>query len=161
MTVPDQKVIDNLQKTAAGLASLSCQFRVDIRLIHAMGLKWLQHRIEKWYHCAESQLDVVVDRLLAFDTDPSYECGTVAGASSVLDVLTREQVSITGLHTSVCNYRKEAWDTKADYTPDIFEHVIESLEKILIKVEQQIALIKKLSKGGEANYIASRLEDGD
>ena len=31
-------------------------------------------------------------------------------------------------------FRKAAWDTKADYTPDIYEHAIEALEKQAFKI---------------------------
>jgi bacterioferritin (cytochrome b1) len=52
--------------------------------------------------------------------------------------------------------RKRAWDTVADYTPDIYEHAIGAVEKIAYETEQQLNLIKEI---GLPAYIAARLDD--
>lgn len=57
-----------------------------------------------------------------------------------------------------CSARKQAWEIRADYVPDIYEHLVGCLEKQIFKIERELRLIKAL--GGESQYIAARLDDG-
>ncbi len=156
MKAPSQEIIDNLQSAAEMLAHLAMQYRVDKKNLKALGLDWLAGKVAGWYHETEEQLDKVNCRLLYFDTDPSYDVGEVAGADDVVQILERDYKLTYDAHEAFCGFRKTAWDTKADYTPDIYEHALKEMGHQARKIEMELALLKKL---GEQGYISGRLED--
>lgn len=149
-------VIANLQTACQLEAHLAAQYQVDVQQLKAMGLNWLAHRVKKWYSGSEAQLRTFIDRLLYFGTDPTYEAGTVTGADSVDGLLERAQGLVYAALDQLDDFRKAAWDAKADYTADIYEHAIRDLEKQAIKIDRERNLIQKL---GEPGYIGARLED--
>jgi len=156
MQSPDKATVANLNTTAQALAHLAMQFRADVRQLNAMGLGWLQCRVKKWYSTSESHLDIFLDRILYFDTDPTFDVGSVVGMSSVPDLLTRIQQWITDVLQQAKKFRRAAYDADPDYTSDLYEHLIRDFEKIAYKIERELRLIKQL---GEAGYIGARLED--
>lgn len=157
MDAPNKQIIEDLQSAAQMLAHLSAQYRVDVKNIKSMGLKWLAKLVKGWYHDTECYLDKINGRLLYFGVDPDYEIGEVAGADDIEEILKRAEALVYAAHDAFCDFRKSAWDAKADYTPDIYEHSIHSLEEQAFQIERELNLLKKLTEPG---YIGARLEDG-
>jgi bacterioferritin (cytochrome b1) len=122
-----------------------------------MGLNWLAKCVKKWYASSEEHLREFLDRLLYFDQDPEYDAGQVSGATSIDGLLERAETSVYAAFEQLCEFRKKAFEARADYTADIYEHSIRCLEKQAVKIERERALIAKL---GEPGYIGARLEDG-
>jgi bacterioferritin (cytochrome b1) len=158
MEAPNQTVVDNLQTSCQVMAHLAGQYQVDVQQLKAMGLKWLAKCVKKWYQGSEKYLRQFVDRLLYFSVDPEYDAGETAGADNVDALLERAETLVYAALDSLTGFRKAAWDARADYTPDVYEHAIKALEYQAVTIERERALIKKLT---EAGYIGSRLEDGD
>jgi hypothetical protein len=121
MEAPNQQIIDDLQAACETLAHLAAQYQVDARVLHAMGLGWLQCRVKKWYGGAEDYLRRFMDRLLYFDTDPSYDAGPVTGADSVTDTLKRVQGLVYAALDQFRGFRLTAMNMAGgpDYTCDI------------------------------------------
>ncbi len=156
MEAPSQAVLDDLQTSCQLFAHLAGQYQVDRRQLKAMGLKWLACRVKDWYEGSEKYLRQFIDRLLYFDEDPEYDAGKTGGADSIDALLQRAQQLTYDAFEQLTVFRKRAWDARADYTADIYEHAICELEEQAVKIERERALIKKL---GEPGYIGARLED--
>lgn len=156
MKAPSDQIIEDLQTTCQLLAHLAGQYQVDARQLKAMDLKWLAKCVKTFYQGSECFLRKFIDRILYFGKDPEYDAGTTAGSDSVEEILTRAGGLVYAAHDQLCEFRKRAWETKADYTPDIYEHAIHELEHQAIEIEKQLELLKTL---GDAGYIGSRLED--
>lgn len=156
MEAPSKQIVDDLNSAAQMLAHLSAQYRVDIKNIKSLGPKWLAKRVKCWYHETEEHLDKIVCRLFYFGEDPDYEVGQVVGADDVVEILKRAEALVYAAHDAFCDFRKSAWEAKADYTPDIYEHAIHALERQAYQIERELELIKKLTEPG---YIGARLED--
>ena len=154
----DLTIIANLQATCQMLASQSGQYAVDVCQLKAMDLDWLACRVKKWRACCDEQLDIFVKRLLYFGQDPIYQPAPISGFTDVTTFLDRTLVAVSAAFDQSCAFRKQAWETRADYVPDIYEHLVGCLEKQIFKIERELRLIKAL--GGESQYIAARLEDG-
>lgn len=60
----------------------------------------------------------------------------------------RAEVLVYAAFEQLCQFRKNAWDARADSTADLYEHAIQELEKQAIKIERELALIKKLDQEG-------------
>lgn len=149
-------IIKDLQTSAQLLAHLAGQYQVDVQNLKVMGPKWLAKRVKCFYQGTEKQLRIVIDRLLYFGTDAVYDAGETAGADDIPTILNRAQGLVYALLDHLCTARKAAWDYKADYTPDIYEHAIKEMEGQAYRIERELALIKQLSISG---YIGARLED--
>jgi len=151
-------VIANLQEACQLLARLAGQHQIDVRTLKAMDLDWLKCRFKGFYGKAECHLRILLDQLLYFGTDPKYNVGEVTAYSSLEALLTGSQAASFAIFEKLCEFRKTAWDFRADYVPDLYEHAIRDIYKEYVKLTREIALFKKL---GEPNYIGSRLEDGE
>ena len=156
MKAPNDQVIQDLQTSAQLMAHLAGQFQVDVRLLHAMGLGWLQKRFKKFYKLSEDQLREFIDRILYYGEDPEYDAGKSSGAASVSEILQRARDLVYAAHEEFSGFRKAALEASGDYTTDVFEHAIGDLECMAYKLERELALIKTL---GEPGYIGARLED--
>ena len=108
---------------------------------------------------AGCQLGQMIKRLFQFGVDPEYDAGSVAGGSTVEDILSRAEELVTAAHDQFCVFRKNAYEAVADYTSDIHEHAIQDLEHILTHVERELELIKKTRDPMEGAYVGARLED--
>jgi bacterioferritin (cytochrome b1) len=152
--------ITNLQSSAQRLASLADQFQLDARWVKAMGVKWLAHHIDKWHEQAERHSQIFIDRLFYIELAVSYQPDEVSAPSlnngTVEAVLLSEQKLVASALDAFMGYRKAAWDEQADYTPDLYEHAIECLEKQSVKLARDLRLLGKLTEPG---YIGARLED--
>lgn len=153
----DQKTIDNLQTTCALLSSLKEQYRVDVYQLKALDLDWLACRVKKWYGSTEHHLGLFIKRLIYFGQDPEYDTDTVTGISGVDAMLAARETSVYDALDQLIAFRTAAWDTRADSVPDLYEHVIQDLEKQAWKMERERKLIATLTEPG---YIGSRLSDG-
>ena len=154
----DKTTITNLQTTCGLLAHLAGQYQVDVPQLKAMDMDWLAKRVKCWYRLSEKQLRTVIKRLLYLGEDPVYDAGKVEGAQTVSQVLERAEKNVSSALDQVVDFRKQSWDARADYTPDIFEHVVRDLEGQLFKIQRELKVLGSL---GEPEYIAARLEDGD
>ena len=152
----DPKVISDLQSAAQMLATAAEQYRVDKRQLKGIDLDWLAHKVGHWYDDAECHLGIVLKRLIMFDTDPSYTVGKVAGGGNVTDLLSRSLKGAQGLFDALCQYRKNAWNIRADGVPDVYEHAVQDVEKWIVCIERELKLIAGM---GLPAYIGSRLED--
>jgi bacterioferritin (cytochrome b1) len=158
MDAPNQQIIDDLQAACQTLAHLKEQYKIDARTLHAMGLGWLQCRVEKWYKASEKHLKNFMDRLFFFETGPSYNVGPVTDADSITDLLKRAQGLVSAGLAQYRAFRLTAWNMSGapDYTTDIYEHAIKALERQGYKIARELALLKTL---GEPGYIGARLDD--
>jgi hypothetical protein len=161
MKAANKQVIDDLQTGAQMLAHIAGQFKVDKINLNVMGLKWLAKRLCKWHHMTGHQLCIVTKRIFQFGEDPEYDAGTVSGADTVEEILTRAEELVTAAHDQFCEFRKATYEAKADYTSDIWEHAIQDLDHILTHVEREITLLTKTLHGAEAAYVGSRLDDSE
>lgn len=157
MTAPNEAVTADLLTSCDLLAHLVEQYRVDRKVLKYFGLKWTANLLKKMYKGAESRLDSHIGRLLFYDVDPEYNAGDTKGSDSVTEILDRDQALVQAALDQFYASRKSAWDSLADYLPDIYEHTIHELECQLKHLEREMNLIKML---GEAGYISSRLADG-
>lgn len=155
----DPKVIADLLTACGTLATMAEQFRIDEELLEAIDLDYLAGKVGKWYHKSEKHLETLLERLIAFGGNAGYTVGKLQGAGGdVATVLQRDGALLQAAFDQFCVFRKKAYDIRADYTPDDYEHAIHDLEKMIISCEKQMALIDGL---GPQAYIGSRLEDGD
>lgn len=154
----DPIIIADLQNTCQSMASLSGQYAVDVCQLKAMDLDWLACRVKKWKSCTDEQLEIFVKRLLYFGQDPIFQPASIFGFTDVTSFLERTLATVSVAFAQSCSARKQAWEIRADYVPDIYEHLVGCLEKQIFKIERELRLIKAL--GGESQYIAARLEDG-
>lgn len=153
----DPKIVEDLNTMAQMLAHLAGQFQIDKINVKRFGVDWLSDKICKWYKKSECHLRIVVERLFYFGEDVEYDAGVTSGGSDTLsDILTRANKMAYATLDFAEGARRRAWDIRADYTPDVYEHIIEDVEKIAFQTEQQLNLIKVQ---GEPAYIGSRLED--
>jgi len=150
-------VVADLQTTCQILSTMIEQYRVDQAQFAGIDLDWLKHRVHKWYAACESHLETVLKRLIYFESNPQYQSGKVTSGGTVGDVLARELAAAQGAFDQCCTFRVNAWNNRADGVPDIYEHLIQDLEKQVFKIERELWLIKGLDLPG---YIAARLEDG-
>lgn len=150
------EVIQGLNVTAQMLANLSAQYRVYKINLSKFGLKWLSKKIGKKYCCCEGQLDIVLCRIFYYGEDPEYNVGSVAGATKVTEILTHCGQMVKATLDHAIEQRVSSYQAMADYTTDIYEHLIEDLEKHEYFIQQQLGLIAMM---GEAAYVGARLED--
>lgn len=159
MTLPNAQTVTNLQTSCRLFAALSGQFQIDVIQLRAIDLDWLANRVKRWYGHAEDHLRLFAARLIYIGVDPEYDPGAVTGFENVEAFLTRSQESVYAAFDQICQFRRAAWDARADGLPDLYEHAIQYLEKTGIKIDRELKLIALL--GDEAGYIAARLEDGE
>lgn len=153
----DPRVVGDLLNACGILATMAEQFRIDAELLEATDIGWLASKVHKWYHKSEKFLHVFLERLIAFDGNAGYTVGKLQGtAGSFSDVLQRDGAMLQAAFDKFCVMRKTAYDIRADYTPDDYEHAIHWLEKAIICCEKQMYLVEQL---GPAGYIGARLED--
>ena len=159
MKPPNADIIENLQTGAQMLSHLAGQYRVDVTQLKVMGLKWLASRVKDWQKATEFQICKFHKRLLYFETDPAYDIGAVEGIESVDGLLEQAGGLVQAILDQFYDYRKAAWDARADYTPDVYEHAIQELEHQAMKIERERSLIVETAKPKEGPYIGARLED--
>ena len=157
MEAANQKVIDNLESSCNLMAHLAAQYSVDARWLKALGVKWLAKHAKCWQKGSAKYLDQFVDRLLYFGEAPSYNAGVVTTSDTIDSTLARELDLVTVAHDTLAGFRAAAWQSEADYTPDVYEHAIGELEHQAKHILRERNLIAKL---GEAAYIGARLSDG-
>lgn len=152
----DSRVVSGLIASAGVLATLVEQFRCDRLALKATDCKWLAGCYGEWYECAEHQLGKFIKRIFKFNGQPTYAVGKMQASADVKGLLTRNLAALQSAFDSFCQLRAQAYEIRADYTPDDYEHAIEFLEDAITKHEIQLALIADLGQGA---YIGSRLED--
>ena len=153
----DPTVVKNLQTSCAVLAHMAEQFRVDEKNLKNMDLDWLAARVDKWYGKAECHLGKFIKRLLYYGVDPKYDCGSVTNAADVESLLKSALAMSSAALDQFNEFRQQAWEAKAGYLPDLYEHAIDDLEHIVYKAQRELKLIDGLTEPG---YIGARLEDG-
>lgn len=147
--------IKNIQSTAQALTVLVEQYRVDSHQASYKGLKWLENCFKGCYDSSEKQLSIFIDRLLFYETDPSYAIGAISGTSKIKDMLTRNKDAAMALFTDVKKYRVAAYEADPDYTTDLFEHLIRCLEEHIETLSMELELLAAL---GDSAYTLSRIE---
>ena len=154
-----KQTITNLQASAQILASLADQFQMDARWVKALGVKWLAQHIHGWHEKAECQSMIFLDRLLYIEVPISFQPDKVTapamGSGTIAGILRAEQGLVDKALTTFADYRSAAWEEQADYTPDLYEHAIECLEKQSVKLARELRLLAKLDEPG---YIGARIE---
>ena len=133
------------------------QFRIDTELLEALDIDFLAGKTHKWYHKSEKTLECLLERLIGFEGDAGYTVGKLqGGGGSISTVLERDGRLLQAAFDQFVGFRKRAYEIRADYTPDDYEHAIDWLEAAIISCEKQMRLINAL---GEPSYISARLED--
>lgn len=135
------------------------QYRVDQLQLCAIDCDWLAGKYGKWYEKAECHLEEFIEAVIAFEGEPAYAIGKVqgGGGGDVASLLQRNLAFAQQTFDDFCARRKVAYNIRADYTPDDYEHAIHFLQKVITKHEIQLRLISGLTQPG---YIGARLADG-
>ncbi len=152
----DPTIIAGLNGTCAMLSHLCNQLAVYKTNISKFGLDWLACKLGKKCGCVEDQLSIFVKRIFYYREDPEFEIGTVKGADSVTEILNDSLSLVNAVLDFAVEQRKVAWGIRADYTPDLYEHLICDMEKAEYFFEQQLNLITMMT---EPAYVGARLED--
>lgn len=154
----DQKVVQDLQVGCGLMATLAEQYRVDAAQLEAIDLDFLAHKFyPKWHQKLEHHIHEFLEAIIAFGGESAYLVGQVSGGGDVRALLTRECVTATNAWGTMCVARKNAWNARADYVPDLWEHAIHAVQKQIETMERELELIKQL---GAAGYVSARLENG-
>ncbi len=156
MKLPDKSIADNLLIAGQMLAQMSEQFAADVAQLDEKKVVYLKKLVKCWYRKVEEQRQIVGERLLEFGVDPKYQIGEVASTDAIGDILERAEQLVTAAHQKFCEYRKAAWNIVADYTPDIYEHAIRKLEKILGDVENEQELLEAYGDKGYLQLCLTR-----
>lgn len=153
----DKLVLDDLQKACGTLSSLKEQYRVDAKWLKVQDIEYVASCVKDWYKDAEKHLGIFIKRLLYYDEQPVYPTAPTQSNTTVEALLTREYHAAYRALDFFNDARLRAWEKKAGYTPDEFEHAIRDMEYAVFAMDRELKLIKKL---GEKDYIGARLADG-
>lgn len=154
----DPKVIGDLVSTCGQLASMCEQYRVDGYAIRNLGLKSLGQEFYSdcsWHQELESHLNKILKQLLNFGEDPSYSMLPTQSGGDIRTLLNRDLTSLNQLFAALCARRKAAWDIRADYVPDLYEHTIDTVQHQINHIERWLRIIAGIGPG---DFVGALLE---
>ena len=144
----DPKVIGDLLATCGQLATIQEQYRVDSYAVRNLGLKSLARKFYPKWHCdVEGHLDKIIKQVNNFGEDVSYSMLPAQSGGDIRALLTRDQQALTQIFGALCERRKAAWNIRADYVPDLYEHAIETMQSQLEHVEKWLRIIAGIGPG--------------
>jgi bacterioferritin (cytochrome b1) len=144
----DPKIIGDLLATCGQLATIQEQYRVDAYAIRNLGLKDLGRKFYPKWHCdIEGHLDKIIKQLNNFGEDVSYSMLPAQSGGDIRALLTRDAAMLNQTFGSLCLRRKAAWDARADYVPDLYEHAIDTVQSQINHVERWLRIIAGIGPG--------------
>ena len=144
----DPKVIGDLLATCGQLASMAEQFRVDGYAIRNLGLKSLGKKFYPgWHQDLEGHLNKMLKQVFNFGEDPSYQMLPAQSRGDIRALFTRDITALNQLFLALCERRKAAWNIRADYVPDLYEHAIESVQCQINHIERWLRIIAGIGAG--------------
>jgi bacterioferritin (cytochrome b1) len=147
----DPKVIGDLLATCGQLATMCEQYRVDGYAIRWMGLKGLGKKFysdDSWHQELESHLNKIVKQLFNFGEDPSYQMLPAQSGGDARALFSRDLTALNQIFVALCDRRKAAWNIRADYVPDLYEHAIETVQCQIEHIERWLRIIAGIGPGG-------------
>lgn len=152
----DPKVIGDLLATCGQLASMQEQYRVDAYAIRNLGLKDLARKFyPKWHTQLEMHLNGLIKQVNNFGEDVNYSMLPTQGGGDIRSLLTRDLASLTQIFTALCDRRKAAWNIRADYVPDLYEHTIDDVQSQINHIERWLRIIQGIGPG---DFVGALLE---
>ena len=152
----DPKVISDLQATCGILAMLAEQYRVDGYAIRNLGLKDLGRKFyPKWHQALECHLNEAIKQIYDFGEDVSYNVGPTISGGDIRALLNRDLLTLNQAFNALCDRRKAAWNIRADYVPDLYEHTIDTVQHQINHVEQWLRIIAGI---GPADFVGALME---
>jgi bacterioferritin (cytochrome b1) len=152
----DPKVIGDLLTTCGQLAGIQEQYRVDGYAIRNLGLKNLGKKFyPKWHQSLECHLNEIIKQVFDFGEDVNYSLLPPQSGGDIRTLLNRDLVSLNQLFTSLCTRRKTAWDIRADYVPDLYEHTIDDVQSQINHIEKWLRIIAGIGPG---DFVGALLE---
>jgi bacterioferritin (cytochrome b1) len=154
--IADPGVLNDLNAACSLLATIIEQYRVDGMQIKVLGLKSLGHKFyPKWHQALEEHLNRFIRQILRFNSDPAYQVGAVTTRADLRALLTADVESVTRCFGMLCNFRKKAWNSRADAVPDEYEHAVQDLQSQIEHMEEWLKLIAGL---GPQDFIGALVE---
>ena len=145
----DPKVIGDLLATCGQLAGMQEQYRVDSYAIRNLGLKNLGRKFyPKWHQALECHLNRIIKQVFAFEENPSYQMLPAQSGGDIRAMFTRDLTALRQMFLALCARRKAAWDLRADYVPDLYEHAIADVQAQIEHIERWMRLIEGIGPGG-------------
>lgn len=152
----DPKVIGDLMMTCGQLATLQEQYRVDGFALRNLGLKDLGRKFYPKWHCdLEGHLDKVIKQLFNFGEDVSYTMLPAQSGGDVRALFNRDLLSLNQTFAALCDRRKAAWNIRADYVPDLYEHAIDTVQCQINHIEKWLRIIQGI---GPMDFVGALLE---
>ena len=146
----DPKVIGDLLATCGQLATMCEQYRVDGYAIRNLGLKGLGKKFysgDSWHQDLECHLNKIVRQVFNFGEDPSYQMLPAQSGGDIRALFNRDLVALNQLFVALCDRRKAAWNLRADYVPDLYEHAIETVQCQIEHIERWLRIIAGIGPG--------------
>ena len=144
----DPKVIGDLLATCGQLATVQEQYRVDGYAIRNLGLKDLGRKFYPTWHVAlECHLNGIIKQINNFGEDVSYTILPAQSGGDIRTLLNRDLVTLNQVFGALCDRRKAAWNIRADYVPDLYEHTIETVQSQINHVERWLRIIAGIGPG--------------
>jgi bacterioferritin (cytochrome b1) len=148
------EVITSLQESAGEVAHLVETYRVYRKCMKNIGAKPLASDIKGFYKGSEDQLGKLLKRIIFYEQTPTFSVGKITGSDSIGVVLGNCMQRVTYLLSVLYKNRRAAWDAKADYTADIYEHAVLEFEGQLVKIRREKKLLAEL---GEKGYMGAQV----
>ena len=152
----DPKVIGDLLASCGQLASMAEQYRVDGYAIRNLGLSDLGHRFYPgWHQALECHLNKIIKQLNNFGEDVSYTMLPAQSGGDIRALFNRDLVALNQLFGALCDRRKAAWNIRADYVPDLYEHTIDTVQHQINHIERWLRIIAGI---GPSDFVGALLE---
>ena len=152
----DPKVIGDMMASCGQLATMCEQYRVDGYAIRNLGLKNLGRKFyPKWHQALECHLNAIIKQVFDFSEDVSYTLLPAQSGGDIRALFTRDLTALGQLFLALCARRKAAWDLRADYVPDLYEHAIDDVQSQINHIERWQRVIAGIGPGG---FVGALLE---
>lgn len=154
----DPKVLADLQQACGILATIAEQYRIDGYGLRNLGLKKLGRKFyseRSWHQAVEGHLNIFIKQLLDYETDPMYSIGGLVSGGDLKGVISRNCNNATLAFVTFCKLRTNAWNARADYVPDEYEHAIADLQHQVNKMERWL---KNIASIGPNDFVGAFLE---
>ena len=152
----DPKIIGDLLATCGQLATIQEQYRVDGYAIRNLGLKDLGRKFyPKWHQAIECHLNAIIKQVNNFGDDVSYAMLPAQSGGDIRALLSRDLLTLNQAFGALCVRRKAAWDIRADYVPDLYEHTIDTVQDQINHIERWLRIITGIGPG---DFVGALLE---
>ena len=132
------------------------QYRVDGYALRNLGLKDLGHKFYPgWHQKLECHLNEIVRQIFNFGEDVSYSLLPPQSGGDIRALLNRDLTALNQLFGALCDRRKAAWNIRADYVPDLYEHTIDDVQHQINHIERWLRIIAGIGPG---DFVGALLE---